>query len=167
MPSARLPNWLLGGMVAALLMGCATTIPASLARRVSWHVGFRDLHHDPTAYRGQVVALGGIVSQIEFLATNYRVAVREFPLDGSAMHRPAIKPPSGGIFLLRFAIGELPGNVQPGAEITVVGEVLGKGIFWGYGEAEEVPLLAPQHIHVWGASWRPRIQIGLGGSFSP
>jgi starvation-inducible outer membrane lipoprotein len=151
-------------MVAALLMGCATTIPSSLAPRVAWHISFQDLQRDPTPYRGQLVALAGIVGQVEFMATNYRVAVRQFPLDGSAMHRPAIKPPSGGIFLLRFAIGELPRDVQPGAEITVLGEVLGRGIFWGYGEAEEVPYLVPKHIRVWGPSWRPRIPIGLEGT---
>jgi starvation-inducible outer membrane lipoprotein len=148
-------------------MGCATTIPASLAGRIAWQVSFHDLRRDPEAYAGQVIALGGVVSQVEFMATNYRVAVREFPLDGSALYRPLIKPPSGGIYLLRFDIGQLPQDVQPGAVITVVGEMLGKGIFWGYGEAEEVPLLAPQYVHVWGPSWRPQAQVGVGGTLSP
>jgi starvation-inducible outer membrane lipoprotein len=158
---------LIGGMVAALLMGCATTLPAPLADRIAWHISFRDLQDDPTTYEGQVVALGGVIGQVEFMATNYRVAVREFPLDGSAMYRPAIKPPSGGIYLLRFAIGQLPQDVQPGAVITVVGEMIGKGIFWGYGEAEEVPYLAPLHVHVWGPSWRPQSQTAIGGTVNP
>lgn len=164
MLSVHLPKRLVGGIVAALLMGCTTTLPSQLAQRIAWDISFRDLQRDPEAYEKQVVVLGGIVSQVEFMGTNYRVSVREFPLDGSALYRPLIKPPSGGVYLLRFAIGQLPLDVQPGAMLTVVGELLGKGIFWGYGEAEEVPYLAPLHIRVWGPAWRPQIQIGIGGT---
>jgi outer membrane lipoprotein len=164
----HLPDWVVGGILMGMLAGCASTIPPTLASRISWDLSFSDLKRDPEAHKGRLVVLGGIVSLVEFIGTSYRVAVRQYPLDGGGVYRPVVRPPSGGIFLLRFPVGELPKDVYPGAALTAVGEILGKGIYWwAYGEAEEAPMLAVRHVHVWGPAWQPRAHSGGSDEPSP
>ena len=133
---------------------------------VSRGVSFRDVQRQPQAYRGQTLALGGIVMQLEAIPEGVLVAVREFPLDGEARHRPATDQPSRGYFLLRILRAERPDGLRAGAEITVVGEVIGSGSLPVAGGGEEVPLLVERHLRVWGPPWWPRFQIGIGGSIS-
>jgi hypothetical protein len=56
-----------------------------------------------------------------------------------------------------------PKDLRPNAEITVVGEVLGKGTLSGGGVREELPLIEAGYIRVWGPSWWPRLQLGIWG----
>jgi starvation-inducible outer membrane lipoprotein len=150
--------------MVVLLLGCATTIPPHLADQGAWHLSFRDIRHHPEVFTGRVVALGGVVTQIEAVADGLRLTVLEFPLDGSSRHRPATTQPSDGTFQVQAADSELPKGLRPGVEITVVGEILGKSPWTHDGKTEDVPLLAERSIRVWGPSWWPRLQIGIWGS---
>ena len=157
----------MGAMVGTMLLGCAATIPPQLAPRVSSHLSFRDVRHAPDAYKGSLVVLGGTVTQIKATDEGYLVTVRDIPLDGSSRYRPAINQPSDGTFVLKVPRHELPRNLRAGAEVTIVGEVLGTGEPWHDGQVMAVPLLAEQYIHVWGPSWWPRFQINIWGTASP
>ena len=149
-----------------LLGGCAAGIPPSVLQTVSQGVSFREVRRQPQAYQGHILALGGIVTTLETTPEGYLATVREFPLNSGGRQRPATDVPSGGSFLLRIPPDKRPDRLRPGAEITVVGEVIGVAPRTGDDRAEELPLLAERSLRVWGPSWWPRLQIGIGGSFS-
>jgi starvation-inducible outer membrane lipoprotein len=163
MPSARLFKLLVSATVWGFLAGCAASIPPRLAQQVSWHIDFPAIRQQPAAYLGRVVALGGIVTQIEAADEGYRVIVSELPFDGSSRYRPAVDRLPRGRFIVSIPRHAFPGDLRPSAEITVVGEVLAKGTWSGAGVSEEVPLLEERYIKVWGPSWWPRIQLGVWG----
>jgi outer membrane lipoprotein len=163
MPSARLCNLLLSATVWGFLVGCAARIPPQLAQQVAWNVDFPAIRQQPEAYRGRVVALGGIVTQIEAADEGYRVIVSDLPLDGSSRYRPAVGQLPRGRFMVLIPGHAFPTGLRPSAEVTVVGEVLAKGTLSGAGVSEEVPLLNERYIKVWGPSWWPRIQLGIWG----
>jgi starvation-inducible outer membrane lipoprotein len=164
MPSAPRHRVIGSGLLVVLLLGCAATIPPQLADQVAWHLSFRDIRRHPEVFAGRMVALGGVATQIEAVAGGARLTVLEFPLDGSRGHRPAANQPSEGTFQVQVTNGELPKGLRPGAEITVVGEMLGKSTWTHDGTTEDVPLLAERYIHVWGPWWWPQFQIGIWGS---
>jgi starvation-inducible outer membrane lipoprotein len=160
---ARPYKLLIGLCVWTALAGCGARIPPTLASQVSWNLGFPEIRRQPAAYVGRIVALGGIVMHIDAVDEGYRVVVSELPLDGSGRHRPAVNQPPRGMFIVLIPRQRLPQGLGPGVEITVVGEILGKGKAPGAGDAEEVPLLDERYTHVWGSSWWPQIQIGIWG----
>jgi starvation-inducible outer membrane lipoprotein len=160
---ARPSKLLLGLGVWALLVGCGARIPPSLASQVSWRLSFPEIRRQPEAYVGRTVALGGIVTHIDAVDEGYRAVVMELPLDGSGRQRPAVKQPPRGMFIVMVPRQGLSPELRPGAEVTVVGEILGEGKTSATEGAEEAPLLEERYIHVWGASWWPRIQIGIWG----
>jgi starvation-inducible outer membrane lipoprotein len=147
----------------AVLAACGARIPPSLATQVDWNLSFPEIRRQPEAYVGRVVALGGIVTHIDAVDAGYRLIVMELPLDGSSRQRPAANQPPRGLFIVLIPRQGLPPELRSGAEVTVVGEVLGKGKTSAAEGAEEVPLLEERYIHVWGASWWPRIHIGIWG----
>ena len=153
------------GIIWLLVLGCASTVPPQLARSVNWGVPFRELQRQPEAYRGHVVALGGIVMQVDAVAEGFRLTISEMPLNGSTRHRPAVNHPPGGFFVVQT--DERPKGLRPGAEITVVGEVLGAYRHVRDEQVTAVPLLAERYLRVWGPSWWPRFLIGISGSISP
>lgn len=164
-PSPHLP-FSLSVLLLLLLGGCAAGIPASVLQTVSQGVSFRDVRRQPQAYRGHILTLGGIVTAVETSPEGYLATVREFPLDGGGRQRPVRDFPSGGSFLLRIPPDKHPAGLLPGAEITVVGGVIGTAPRTGDDGAEELPLLVERYLRVWGPSWWPRLQIGIGGSIS-
>jgi outer membrane lipoprotein len=163
MPSEPLFKLLVGATVWGFLAGCAASIPPQLAEQVSWQIDFPAIRQQPEAYRGRVVALGGIVIDIDAAAEGYRVIVSELPLDGSRRYRPAVDRLPRGRFVVLIPRHAFPSDLRPSAEITVVGEVLAQGIWSGAGVGEEVPQLEERYIKVWGPSWWPRIQLGIWG----
>jgi starvation-inducible outer membrane lipoprotein len=166
MPSAHLPKLIVRVFVWGLLAGCAASIPPQLARQVSWNLSFPEIHRQPEAYIGRVVALGGIVRQIDATDRGSRVIVSELPLDGSSRHRPAVEQPLRGRFIVLIPRQALPKDLRPGAEVTVVGEVLGKGAAPGAEGVEGAPLLEERYTRVWGPSWWPRFMLGIWGGIS-
>jgi outer membrane lipoprotein len=132
---------------------------------VSWDLDFPEIRRQPEAYAGRVVALGGIVMQVEAADKGYRVLVSELPLD-PGRHRPLANQPPRGLFLLILPRSEFPSDLRPGVEMTVVGEILGKASATGPVSAEVMPLIEERHTHVWGSFWRPQIYIGIGGGVS-
>jgi starvation-inducible outer membrane lipoprotein len=166
MPSANLLKLIVSVLVWGLLAGCATRIPPQLAEQVSWNLGFPEIRRQPEAHLGRVVALGGIVTHIDATDQGYQVIVSELPLDGGGRHRPAVDQPPRGMFIVLIPRRELPKDLRPGAEVTVVGEVLGKSAAPSTGVDEAVPLLEERYTRVWGPSWWPRFQIGIWGGIS-
>jgi starvation-inducible outer membrane lipoprotein len=150
----------------AVLAGCGARIPPPLASQVAWDVSFPEVSRQPWAYAGRIVAFGGIIRQIDAVDEGYRAIVMEFPLDGSSRQRPAVGQPPRGLFIVLIPRQGLPPELRTGAQVTVVGEVLGQSKTSATEGAEEAPLLEERYIHVWGASWRPQIYIGIGGGIS-
>jgi starvation-inducible outer membrane lipoprotein len=163
MHSARPHKLILSLCVWGLLAGCGARIPPALATQVSWTVGFPEIRRQPEAYVGRIVGLGGIVTHIDAVDEGYRLLVSELPLDGSSRHRPVVDQPPRGMFMVLIPRHRLPPDLRPGAELTVVGEILGKAVASATGEAEAVPLLDERYTQVWGSTWWPRIQIGIWG----
>ena len=163
MPSAPLRKLALGVCLWGLIAGCAAGIPSQLAQQVSWNLSFIDIRQRPEAYRGRPVALGGIVRHVEAVDRGYRVIVSELPFELSGRYRPAVDQLSRGRFILLIPRQAFPGDLRPGAEVTVVGEILGAGTLSEAGVDDRVPLLEARHVKVWGPSWWPRFQIGVWG----
>jgi starvation-inducible outer membrane lipoprotein len=147
-----------------LLVGCAAGVPPQLARQVSLNLGFPEIRRHPEAYRGRLVALGGIVTQIDADEEGYRVGVSELPFEPSSRYRPAVDQLPRGRFIVLIPRQAFSPAVRPGAEVTVVGELLGAGTMSEAGVDDGVPLLRGQHLKVWGPSWWPRLQIGIWGN---
>ena len=166
MRSARPSKLLLSLGLWAVLAGCGARIPPSLASQVAWDVSFPEVRRQPEAHVGRTVAFGGIVTQIDAVGQGYRAVVMELPLVGGSRQRPAVGQPPRGLFIVLIPRQSLPPELRSGAEVTVVGEVLGKGKTSAAESAEEAPLLEERYIYVWGASWRPQIYIGIGGGIS-
>jgi starvation-inducible outer membrane lipoprotein len=146
-----------------LLASCAAGIPAQLAEQVSWNLSFTDLRRSPEAYQGRIVALGGIVTHIEANDGGYRVLVNEVPLELSGRSRPAVDQLPRGRFMLLLLAPVLPSGFRPGAEVTVVGEVLRADARLERQVDGRGPVLEARHVKVWGPSWWPRVHIGVGG----
>lgn len=163
MPSANLLRLLVSVFVWELLAGCAARIPPQLAGQVAWNLGFPEIRRQPEAYIGRIVALGGIVTHIDATDQGYRVIVSELPLDGGGQHRPVVDQSPRGRFIVLVPRQALAKGLRPGAEVTVVGEIVGKDTAPGAGVAEELPLLDERYTRVWGPSWWPRFQIGIWG----
>jgi starvation-inducible outer membrane lipoprotein len=163
MPSGLLYKRLAGVFVWVLLAGCAGTIPPQLAEQVSWNLDFPEIRRQPEAYSGRVVALGGIVTDIEAVEEGYRIVVSELPLDGSSRPRPAVGQLPRGMFIVLTPRQMFPSDLRPGVEITVVGEVRGLAAVPEAGSASALPLLEARYIQVWSPSWWPRFQLGVGG----
>jgi starvation-inducible outer membrane lipoprotein len=163
MPSAPPRKVILGACLWGLMAGCAAGIPSQLAAQVGWDVNFADIHRQPEAYRGRIVGLGGIVTQVQAVDEGYRVIVIEVPFEPSRRYRPAVDQPPRGRFILLIPGQPFPRDVRPGAEVTVVGEILGAGTLSEAEGDDTAPLLEARHMKVWGPSWWPRFQIGVWG----
>jgi starvation-inducible outer membrane lipoprotein len=166
MPSVLLCKVIASAFVWGLLAGCAAGIPPQLSGQVAWNLGFPEIRRQPEAYIGRVVALGGVVTHIEIGGEGYRLLVSEVSLDGGSRHRPAVNQPPGGMFIVELPRPALSPDLRPGAEITVVGEVRGKGTSASLESGAEVPLLAERYTRIWGSSWWPRFQLGVWGGIS-
>ena len=145
------------------MAGCAAGIPSQLAAQVSWDLSFIALRRYPEAYRGRIVALGGIVTHVEAIDQGYRALVSEVPFEPSGRYRPAVDQLPRGRFILLLPKQALPSDFRPGAEVTVAGEILGTGTWSGSDLDERVPLVEERQVKVWGPSWWPRLQIGVWG----
>src|SRR5262245_13888705 len=167
MRSGPLCKLLLSATIWGLLVGCAAGIPSQLAEQVSWNLSFREIRRQPSAYRGSVVALGGIVTHMEAVDEGYRLIFSEIPFDGSSRLRPAIDQLPRGRFILLLPRSAYRSDLRAGAEVTIVGEIVGQDRLITAGGDEEVPVLQARHVKVWGASWWPRVQINVWGGITP
>jgi starvation-inducible outer membrane lipoprotein len=107
--------------------------------------------------------LGGIVTHVAVVDRGYRVIVSELPFDPSGRHRPAVDQWPRGHFILLIPNQVLPRDLRPGAEVTVVGEILGTGSVSGSAVDDMAPVLEERHVKIWGPSWWPHFQIGVWG----
>jgi len=163
MPSAPLRKLVLGACLWGLMAACAAGIPLQLAEQVSWNLSFIDIRQHPEAYRGRMVALGGIVTHVEAVDKGYRVIVSELPFEPSGRYRPAVDQLPRGLFILLIPWQAPPSGLRPGAEVTVVGEIVGTDTLSQTEVDERVPLLEERYVKIWGPSWWPRLQIGVWG----
>jgi outer membrane lipoprotein len=166
MPSAPLRKLIVVTCIWGLMAGCAAGIPPQLAGQVSWNLSFPEIRRQPEAYRGRVLALGGIVTHIEAADEGYRLIVSEVPFEPTSRYRPAVDQPPRGRFIVLIPRHAFPSDLRPGAEVTVVGEILGAGTAPEAGVDEGVPLLDGRYLKVWGPSWWPRFLIGVWGGIS-
>jgi outer membrane lipoprotein len=166
MPSAPLCKLLIGASIWGLVASCAAGIPPQMAEQVSWNLSFTELRRQPEAYRGRVVALGGIVTHIEATDEGYRLIVNEVPFEATSQYRPAVDQLPRGRFIVLIPRQSFPSDLRPGAETTVVGEILGQATAPEAGVNAGEPVLDARYVRMWGPSWWPRFQIGVWGGIS-
>jgi starvation-inducible outer membrane lipoprotein len=145
------------------MSGCAAGIPPQFATQVAWDLSFIDIGRHPEAYRGRIVALGGVIAYVEAEEKGHRALVSEVPFEPSGRSRPAVDQLPRGRFILLLPGQTLPSDLRPGAEVTVVGEILGAGTWAGNDVDDRVPVIEARHVKIWGPSWWPRVQIGVWG----
>lgn len=163
MPSAPLCKLIIGAWIWGLMVSCAAGIPLQIADQVSWNLSFTELRREPEAYRGRVVALGGLVAHIEATDEGYRLVVHELPFKPTSQYRPAVDQVPRGRFIVLIPRQSFPSDLRPGAEITVVGEILGQATAPEAGIYEGMPVLDARYVRMWGPSWWPGFQIGVWG----
>ena len=135
--------------LAALLPGCAGTIPSELREKIQWNVGLRDLQRDPQAHRGQLILLGGEILDVKPTESGDIVEVLQRPLNASG--RPNLVGESAGRFLIKLTKDvPLEKDYREGQPLTVVGEVTEE--FQGRaGNDIPSPILVAQYLHLWSA----------------
>ena len=111
-------------IIAALFFqGCSFAISSDLARQADKTIPFESLERDPEPYKGRLVILGGIVTQITPLKQGTLIEVLQKPLD--YWGKPQRTDATGGKFLVHYASYLDPLVYAPGREITVAAEVEG------------------------------------------
>jgi starvation-inducible outer membrane lipoprotein len=157
--------WAAVGIVAALvgLSGCAiktSPIPSQYRDQIDQNITFGMLSRQGEAYRGKVVALGGvIVNARQDRQGRTWMFVRNRPLDiDLEPHIPVSRDEQDAFWAIADA-KQLPTNLKLWARVTVVGRVSDEspaelGLEWKKGKQ---PVMAALYVHGW---------EGLG-SYSP
>lgn len=153
-------------LLTALLVfvGCAPRVPREVVSQVTFYGDFADLRSSPERYTGEIAILGGRVVEVQSDPSQTTLTVLQFPLDGS--HRPKVREPSGGRFLVRSSSFLDPAVYGTGSLVTVAGTVAG-------GETRPIgaypytyPVLAMREIWRWEPEREvggyPRFQFGIG-----
>jgi outer membrane lipoprotein len=129
-----------------LIAGCTHIISEKSREQADRSVKFSDVRHDPDAYRGKFVILGGVITGVRQNKEGVQLEVIQYPLDNEEM--PDISAQSGGPFLV-----DLPSHVgyamfKRGMVVTMAGEVKGKAVE-PLGNAEYTyPVLVVREIHI-------------------
>lgn len=146
---ARTTRWLLPGLAALLMAGCASTIPEPIRQPLPAAPSVEEVRTDPERHDGERVRWGGTLLSVENRSEGARLEVLAYPLEGGG--RPRANEPSPGRFL-----AELPGVADPavftvGRTITLVGRVDGsvQGRIGDY--TYDYPLMAADHHYLWPA----------------
>jgi outer membrane lipoprotein len=108
---------------ALLFQGCTYAISPGLAKQADKNIPFESLENDPESYKGKLVVLGGVISQITPVKQGTLIEVEQKPLD--YWGKPRRTDRSGGRFLVHYSAYLDPLVYAPGREITVAAEVEG------------------------------------------
>lgn len=130
-PRVRVDRWMsLGGAVllAVWLNGCGGgAIPSQYLKQTEPGVTLTKLSKDPEAYRGKVVALGGVIVDQKPGDNRVWLRIKNRPLDVDYVpHMPiSNEGPEAGHYWVMVWNKDLPKDYQQWARMTVVGQVMG------------------------------------------
>ncbi len=137
-------------MLAFLLLlfftGCTHIISDKSLERADRSIRFGELQHDPDAFRGKFVILGGGVTAIRQYKEGVQLEVIEYPLDSEEMPDPSSR--SGGRFLVNLPPDVGYATFKPGILVTMAGEVAGKVIKPLSNVEYTYPVLVVKEIHI-------------------
>ncbi len=142
----RLPIVLLG-FVCLISLGCQHTISEALRQQAAPPVSFEALRHDPEAFVGRTVILGGDILKTENTKQQTSIEILQKPLDRFAA--PLITDQTAGRFIAQCDAYLDPAVYDRGRQITIAGKVLGR--YEGQvGEAEYLyPTISCIEMHLW------------------
>jgi outer membrane lipoprotein len=134
-------------MVLGLLSGCAHVISRNVLKEVDKRIVFADLLRDPTAYKGKVVLVGGVIVDTVNKEEGTLLEIYDTALDYEG--KPIHTDRSEGRFLALYQ-GFLDNAIyQKGRKVTIAGTVQGEKI-QQLGETKyHYPYLIVKEIHLW------------------
>lgn len=133
-------------LVLFCLAGCTHIISDKSLTRADRSIRFSELRHDPDAFRGKFVILGGLITGIRQNKERVQLEVIEYPLDIEEMPDPSSK--SGGRFLVNLPPDVGYATFKPGILVTMAGEVAGKVIKPLENVEYTYPVLVVTEIHI-------------------
>ncbi len=119
--------------------GCTHYLSEQSREGVDRGITFERLRHNPDAYLGKTVLLGGVVTAIAPYHGGTRLEVEEHRPDSREL--PDATVPSRGCFFAVSRVPLDPARYEPGALVTLVGKVAGKGTLPPGGGAESCPVI--------------------------
>ncbi|HUK55774.1 MAG TPA: Slp family lipoprotein [Nitrospiria bacterium] len=132
-----------------LIGGCVNyyAIPESFDKQIDRSVTFADLKRDPEAYKGKVLALGGVVLRAKNLKDGTQIEVLQLPLDSSDRPDYPLEASQG-----RFMILD-PEHHDPAVlkdrRITVVAEIVGKKVDLIDEFEYTFPYASARFVYIW------------------
>lgn len=128
------------------LVGCTHIISDKSLERADRSIRFDELRHDPDAFRGKFVILGGLITGIRQDKEGVQLEVIEYPLDSEEM--PDASSRSGGRFLVTLPPDVGYATFKPGILVTMAGEVVGKVVKPLENVEYTYPVLVVKEIHI-------------------
>jgi outer membrane lipoprotein len=152
-PYARMPGFVILGLLLFLISGCAYPISKNLRQEVDQSVTFPVAFKDPAAYVGKIVLWGGVVVEtVNRGPKETDIIVLETPLGWD--EKPKATQYSQGRFIARSQEFLDPIVYQKGRKITLAGELIGKEIR-PLGKTEYAyPLVLVKELYLWEKTYR-------------
>ncbi len=126
---------------------CATVIPKDVMQKVNGNITFEALKRDPTAYKGEMVLLAGVIVKNTNSPKGTTLEIYQTQMDWEK--RPVHKDVSEGRFLAEskdFLDPEIYGKQR---EVTIAGTVQGIKFIKLSEMAYPYPVIRAKAIHLW------------------
>jgi len=133
-------------LTVGMMASCAP-FPRQIMSRVDETLNYQAVQKDPDRYVGKTVLWGGVIAEITNKQNETDLKVRQTELD--IEKRPKNLDRSARRFIVRYAGFLDPAIFQPGREITVAGEVVGKEVLPLEQIQYSYPVLLAKQIHLW------------------
>ena len=133
-------------LMAGMMASCAP-FSRQIMSRVDETLTYQVVQKDPDRYVGKNVSWGGVIAQITNKQNETDLKTRETELD--IEKRPKNLDRSAGRFIVRYAGFLDPAIFQPGREITVAGEAVGKEVLPLEKILYPYPVILTKEIHLW------------------
>ncbi|WP_142525450.1 Slp family lipoprotein [Methylacidimicrobium cyclopophantes] len=144
----------IAALLLATLTGCGGPFSESTVEAARNQPSFGALRHNPAAYQGRLVILGGKIAQIQNRKSATVLEIVQHPL-GSG-ERPSSTDQSGGRFLAVTPKFLDPTIYKRGKEVTVAGRVSGVQPGRIGKRSYSYPVISISQIHL----WRPVSAVG-------
>jgi outer membrane lipoprotein len=142
--------------------GCAPIFPQQAMDTVNTSISFSAVRDNPDQFKGQRIMLAGQIISTKNTKEGTIIEVLQKPMDSRG--RPLETDESDGRFLLQSGQFLDAAVYQPGRQITVIAEVLGRKELPLDEIIYQYPLLEIRNLHLWEPYSGPRFFFGVGVS---